>query len=260
LQQSINTVFENIFNILISFLEGFVHDPGTRWGLAIIVFTVLFNLLVLPLNWRAMQNSKKMGEVQPEIKKLQEKYKNEPQKFAEEQQKLMKENNVSMLGGCLPLLVTWPLFIAMFNVFRNLSAPGGPIVGRSFTPLIPDLSKANNIPLTVFVVIATIFQQWTMARGNRFKSAEVKAQQSQMQSMNVVTAAMMAWFSWTQPAALGLYWVAGTIFRAGQQLVMNKLEEDDMRKKGLIDENNQRVVKDAVIVEEKKNVRTRRKK
>lgn len=226
MQQSINNLFKNIFDILTEMLGRFVQDPGTRWGLAIIIFTVLFNLLVLPLNWKSLVNSKKMSLIQPELKKLQEKYKNDPQTFAQEQQKLMKENNVSMLGGCLPMLIQWPLFIAMFAVFRELSAPGGQLVGKSFTSLIPDLSAPKNIPLTIIVVIATIFQQWAMAQGYKNKSAEVKAQQSQMQSMNVVMAVMMAWFTYSQPAALGLYWVAGTLFRAIQQLFMNNLDKD----------------------------------
>lgn len=225
MQQLINDVFKNIFDIMTGMLGRFVEDPGTRWGLAIILFTVLFNLLVLPLNWKSIVNSKKMSMIQPELKRLQEKYKNDPQTFAAEQQKLMKENNVSMLGGCLPMLIQWPLFIAMFAVFRELSAPGGVIVGKAFTPLIPDLAAPKNIPLTVLVVIATVFQQWAMAQGYKNKSPEVRAQQSQMQSMNVVMAVMMAWFTYSQPAALGLYWVAGTIFRAVQQLVMNKVEE-----------------------------------
>lgn len=207
-------------------MGGFVEDPGTRWGLAIIFFTVLFNLLVLPLNWKSLANSKKMSLIQPELKKLQEKYKNDPQTLAVEQQKLMKENNVSMMGGCLPMLIQWPLFIAMFAVFRELSAEGGVIVGKSFTPLIKDLSAPRNIPLTILVVIATVFQQWAMAQGYKNKSAEVRNQQSQMQSMNVVMALMMAWFTYTQPAALGLYWVSGTIFRAVQQLLMNRMEKD----------------------------------
>ena len=62
-----------------------------------------------------MMSSKKMSMIQPELKKIQTRFKNDPAKLQEAQSKLMKDNNVSMFGGCLPMLIQWPLFIALFN-------------------------------------------------------------------------------------------------------------------------------------------------
>lgn len=222
MQQSINTFFESIFGSLISFLNTYVSDPGTKWGLAIILFTFLFNLIVFPLNWKSMKNSKKMAEIQPLLKDIQEKYKDDPVKLQQEQQKIFKENNVNMLGGCLPMLIQWPLFIAMFAVFRNLSTgPDAVLKGLSFLPpLVRDLSAAGNIPLTVLTVITMLLTQYLTIKG------QSTAAQSQAQNltMTIVMSLMMAFFTYTQPAALGLYFVTGNIFRLIQQFIMNAVD------------------------------------
>jgi len=230
LQNSINGIFESIFNILINFMSGFVSDPGMKWGLAIILFTIAFNILVFPLNWKALKSSKKMSAIQPELKKIQERYKNDPQKLQFEQKRLMSENGVSMFGGCLPMLLQWPLFIALFNVFRQL-ASNGTLSNLKFTPLISDLSATGNIPLTVLTVATMYLTTWLTQKGQeKSMSPEALAQAKQMNTMNYMMMAMMGWFTWTQPAALGLYWVTGNIFRALQQWLMNKLDRDNKLK------------------------------
>lgn len=228
MQQSINNVFRSFFEILNNFLGGFVADPGTRWGLSIVLFTILFNFIVLPLNWKAMMSSKKMSMIQPELKKIQERFKNDPAKLQEAQSKLMKDNNVSMFGGCLPMLIQWPLFIALFNVFRSLAADGT-ITGMSFlSPLIKNLAGTNNLPLTILTVITMLLSSYVMQKGNeRNMTPEAKAQAKQMNTMNYVMALMIGWFTWSSPAALGLYWITGNLFRIAQQLIMNKIQKDE---------------------------------
>ena len=222
MQQNINNFFESIFGSLTSFLAGYVADPGTRWGLAIILFTFLFNLIVFPLNWKSMKNSKKMAEIQPLLKEIQDKYKDDPVKMQQEQQRIFKENNVNMLGGCLPMLIQWPLFIAMFAVFRNLSMGDHAILkGLSFLPpLVNDLAATKNIPLTILTVLSMLLTQYLTMK-NQPKSSQ---QASQNVMMTVVMSLMMAFFTYTQPAALGLYFVTGNIFRVIQQYIMNVVD------------------------------------
>lgn len=221
MQAAINNFFENIFGALTNFLGGYVLDPGTKWGLAIILFTFLFNLIVFPLNWKAMMGTKKMGEIQPLLKEIQDKYKNDPVKMQQEQQRIFKENNVSMLGGCLPMLIQWPLFIAMFGVFRALSVPGGTLSGLSFLPpLIPDLSASGNIVLTVLTVATMLGTQYLTMKGQKNS-----AQGSQNLVMTIVMSLMMAFFTFTQSAALGLYWVTSNLFRLIQQFIMNEVDK-----------------------------------
>ncbi|MFB0957758.1 MAG: YidC/Oxa1 family membrane protein insertase [Clostridiaceae bacterium] len=228
MQQSINNVFRTVFDILNQFLGSYIADPGTRWGLSIVLFTVLFNIIVFPLNWKAMVSSKKMSMIQPELKKIQERFKNDPAKLQEAQSKLMKENNVSMWGGCLPMLIQWPLFIALFNVFNQL-AKDGTIGGMGFLrPLINDLAANNNLPLTILTVLTMLLSTWITQKANeKNMSAEAKAQAKQMNTMNYVMALMIGWFTWSSPAALGLYWITGNIFRIFQQLIMNKVQGNE---------------------------------
>ena len=147
----LNQLFIWIFEQLKSVVELFVADPGNQWGITIVFFTILFNILMLPVNLSQMKTMRKQQALQPEVAKLQAKYKNDPQKMQEMQMKLYKENNVSMFGGCLPLLITYPIFIAMFSVFRQLAADGK-LTGMRFTPLIPDLSANNNLILAALSV------------------------------------------------------------------------------------------------------------
>lgn len=228
MQQTINNAFRTVFDILNNFLGSYIADPGTRWGLSIVLFTILFNIIVFPLNWKALMSSKKMSMIQPELKKIQERFKNDPAKLQEAQSKLMKDNKVSMWGGCLPMLIQWPLFIALFNVFNQL-ARDGTISGMGFLrPIINDLGANNNIILTIITVLTMLLSTWLTQRANeRNMSAEAKAQAKQMNTMNYAMALMIGWFTWSSPAALGLYWITGNIFRIIQQMIMNRAQGDN---------------------------------
>lgn len=221
-------MFRSVFDILNNFLGSYVAEPGTRWGISIVLFTIFFNLIVFPLNWKALMSSKKMSMIQPELKKIQARFKNDPAKLQEAQSKLMKDNNVSMFGGCLPMLIQWPLFIALFNVFNQL-AKDGTIVGMSFLkPLINDLGGNHNIPLTVLTVLTMLLSTWVTQKGNeKNMTPEARAQAKQMNTMNYMMALMIGWFTWSSPAALGLYWITGNLFRIVQQLIMNRVQRDN---------------------------------
>ena len=226
MQAAINNAFRSVFDVMNGFLGNYIAEPGTRWGLSIVLFTVLFNIIVFPLNWKALRSSKKMAVIQPELKKIQERFKGDPAKLQEAQSRLMKENKVSMWGGCLPMLIQWPLFIALFAVFNKL-ASDGIISGMSFlNPVIPDLAGRNNIILTILTVITMLASAFVTQKSNeRTMSEEAKAQSKQMNNMNYIMSLMIGYFTWSSPAALGLYWITGNLFRIVQQLIMSKYEQ-----------------------------------
>ncbi len=96
-------------------------------GVSIIVFTVIVRALLLPLAFKQQRSMKKMQSVQPQLKKIQDKYKGKKdsesqRKMQMEMSQLYKENNVSPFGGCLPLLIQFPIIIALFDVLRNIPA------------------------------------------------------------------------------------------------------------------------------------------
>src|SRR5918996_1170289 len=86
------------------------------FGLSIILLTVAVRVVLLPLSIKQTRSMREMQRIQPEMKKLQAKYKGNRQKLNEEMMKLYKEHNVNPFGGCLPLLMQFPVFIALYRV------------------------------------------------------------------------------------------------------------------------------------------------
>lgn len=95
-----------------------IYDLVQNYGLAIILFTVIVKLLLLPLNIHSQKSMMKQQRIQPFLAELQKKYANEPEKLQRETMKLYKDNNVSMMGGCLPTLIQMPILIALYQVIR----------------------------------------------------------------------------------------------------------------------------------------------
>lgn len=103
-----------IFNVLM-FLYWVVRD----FGLSIVLLTVLVRLALLPLTFKQLHSQRKMMEIQPQIAALKAQYKDDQQAFARAQMQLFKENNVSVFGGCLPLLVQLPFLYGLFYALSN---------------------------------------------------------------------------------------------------------------------------------------------
>jgi YidC/Oxa1 family membrane protein insertase len=217
----LNQLFIWIFEQLKSVVELFVADPGNQWGLTIVLFTILFNILMLPINLSQMKTMRKQQALQPEVAKIQAKYKNDPQKLQEMQMKLYKENGVNMFGGCLPLLITYPIFIAMFSVFRQLAADGR-LTGFGFTPIIPDLSANHNIILSALSVGTMLLSTYVSTLKTKGQNNPAAASANKMQYM---MAALFGWITYTSNSALGLYWVTGNTFRLIQGLILNAVDK-----------------------------------
>ena len=98
--------------------------------------TVLVKLYYCPLTIKQTRSMIAMQKIQPEIKKLQEKYKDDKEKLSQEMMKFYKENKVNPLGGCLPLILQLPVFFALFTVLRKyLLTPPTIIVGNTFAAI-----------------------------------------------------------------------------------------------------------------------------
>ena len=95
-----------------------IYDVIPNYGVAIIILTILIRLLLLPLGIKQIKSMQHMQAIQPKIKELQKKYKTNKQKQQEETMKLYREAGVNPLGGCLPLLLQFPILIAMYSVLR----------------------------------------------------------------------------------------------------------------------------------------------
>ncbi len=114
--------------------------------LAIVVLTVIIRVLTFPLFAKQQESSRKMQQIQPQLKKLQEKYKGDKEKMSQAQMKLYKENKVNPVGGCFPMVIQFPILIGLYQaIFFALAATPFQLVDLSERLLIPGLDSL--IPL-----------------------------------------------------------------------------------------------------------------
>ncbi len=183
-------------------LDFFAKILFNNYGLSIILVTILIRFLVLPLMMTQIKSSKAMQQLQPEIKKIREKFKDNSQKVQEETMKLFQQHNVNPLSGCLPLIVQMPILIAFYHaIMRNAN-----IAHSSFLWL--QLGQPDPLYiLPVLAAITTYIQTKTMG------STSVSSQAAQQQKiMTYFMPAMILFFSLQFASALALYWVIGNIF------------------------------------------------
>ncbi|MDQ4107764.1 MAG: YidC/Oxa1 family membrane protein insertase [Actinomycetota bacterium] len=102
----------------IGWLLAWLYDLTGNFGLAIIILTIVFRIVLLPLGIKQIKSMQAMQALQPKIKEIQKKYKGNKQKIQEQTMKLYQEYGVNPLGGCLPLLLQFPILIAMYSVIR----------------------------------------------------------------------------------------------------------------------------------------------
>lgn len=204
-----------IFEWLHSFIEGIGITGGVSYVLAIFLFTLAIKLLILPLTIKGSKANARMQEIQPELKKLQEKYKNNPEKLQVEYSKLMKDNNVSMLGGCLPSLLPLPILFALFYVFRDISNPGS----VSFL-WINDIFQADNLHiLPIFAALSTYLPTVLLTKS----TPKTEGNTMNMGTMNIMMSAMMGFMAWNFQAILVMYWIIGGAIQLVQTYFINYL-------------------------------------
>ncbi len=212
-------MFQAILDFLQNVLAYFYELTG-NYGVAIIILTVLVKLITLPLTQKQLTSTKKMQELQPLQKKLQEKYKNDKEKLNQAMMELWKEHKINPVAGCLPLLIQMPFLIAIFNVLRNsdrmfeIVEDFSPLfLGVDMTVLVSELA----IPIAVIAVVlsggTTFLQQWMMMNDKNQKA------------MLIVMPVMLGYFSYNFPAGLVLYWVLNNVFSMIHHLFIGKAPE-----------------------------------
>ena len=110
-----------LFSLINNGVMSFIPDKGTAYFIDIFIFTLLLKMILLPLQIKQTKSMVKMNEMQPKMKEIQDKYKNDPQKLQQKQMELYKEAGVNPLGGCLPMLIQLPVFMAMYAVIYRYS-------------------------------------------------------------------------------------------------------------------------------------------
>ena len=193
-----------------------VHGFVGNWGWAIIILTVLINVIIFPLNHKSVVSMRKMQELQPEMKAIQERYKNlkatdpDKQKMNQEIMALYRDRKVNPASGCLPMLLTMPI---LFAFYRLLSA-AIELRGAPFMWWIEDLSARDPFYITPIVMGGTMLlqQRMTPTQGDPM-------QQKIMMFMPI----FFTFLFLGMPSGLVLYWLTGNVLRIGQQVVTNRI-------------------------------------
>ncbi len=206
------------------FFNTFTHN----YGVSIILFTLLFYSLLFPLRWsqsksfkKAQKNAPKMKEIQDRMKELQKQGvpMDDPRMREVQMEQLRMMKGAVPLGGCLPMLLQFPLLIAFYTAVTVSLA----IRQASFLWL-PDLSAGDPYHILEFAfAISMILSMKFMPT----TAAITPEQQMQQKMMTYLMPVMMLWIMWSAPAGLLLYWFTGNIIMFGQQLIINRINKTD---------------------------------
>lgn len=222
---SIFSWLENILKWMLNMLYKLIPN----YGIAIILVTVLLKIVLYPLTRKSMESTAKMSALGPKTEELKIRYKDNPEKLNQATMELYKEEGISPLGGCLPMLLQFPILIAFYGLLNKHFE----LRGAMFIPgWIPDLSIPDtvavlgfNIPLLgkeihllpILYTISMIFTSKITTAG--------QSNTTQTGSMKLMTYGMPIIFFfilYSAPSGLLLYWSAQNVISVVQQLYMNK--------------------------------------
>ncbi len=200
----------------------FFHRFTGNYGIDIILLTIIIKLLLAPLTHKSFLSMKQMQKLQPQMQRIRDRFKDDKEKMNREIMDLYKRNKVNPLGGCLPMVLQFPVFIGLYNALRT------PIDLRHASFLwIKDLSRPDyeslpftlfgwnvGLPILVLLMGASMFvQQWMSP------SVGDPNQRRMMMMMPVVFTVLFVTF----PAGLTIYWLVNNVLTIGQQYIINRM-------------------------------------
>jgi YidC/Oxa1 family membrane protein insertase len=202
----------------------FIYGLVGNYGIAIIIFTLIFYSVFFPLRWYSSKSFKKAQANAPKMKELQDKMKamqakgvpmDDPKMRELQMEQLRMTKDAIPIGGCLPLLLQMPLFLAFFVAIT---------IGLDFRQAsflwLPDLAAADPWHILEFLFAASMAGTMIFTPTAPAITDEQKMQQKMMTYM---MPALMLWVMWGYPAGMLLYWFFGNIVSFGQQFIINKM-------------------------------------
>jgi len=186
-----------------------IHAVLGNWGWTIIAFTILIKLLFFPLSAAGYRSMAKVKLVTPKMQAIRERYKGDPAKMNQATMELYKQEKINPLGGCLPILVQMPVFIALYYVLQSaVEIRGAPWIGW-----ITDLAQHD--PYAILPVLYAISMYIT----TKLNPAPADPMQAKMMLFMPLMFSVMFFFF---PSGLVLYWVVNNVLSIGQQYVISK--------------------------------------
>lgn len=203
-----------------------IYRAVPNYGVAIIILTILVKVMLHPLTRKSYESTSKMQLLNPKIQEIREKYKNDPTKMNQAMGELYKKEGVNPLGGCLPMALQFPFFIAMFGVFNNHFD----LRGAVFIPgWITDLSAPESIwnfgsftlPLLGWNdlrLLPILFVGSQLLSGKMMQNPAAGGNSSQMKMMQYGMPIMFFFILYNMPSGLLVYWFFSNILTVGQQM------------------------------------------
>ena len=201
----------------------FLYGLVPNYGVVVILFAVLIKAATYPLMSKQLRSSKKMQEIQPELNKIKTKYKHDPALQQQKMAALFQESGVNPLAGCLPMLIQFPVLIAVFMVFRNTIE----FRGEPFFLWIGDLASPDtlfmlgSIPINVLPFLMSISMYYTMQSASAGQVSGDPAQEATQKMMKYMFPGMMFFLFYGFPSGLNLYYFCFNVIQLLQQKIIN---------------------------------------
>ncbi len=217
-------------SILKFFLDMF-YRMIPNYGVAIILLTLLVKALLFPITRKSYESTSKMQALNPKIQEIREKFKDNPNRMNQEMAALYKKEKVSPLGGCLPLLLQMPVFIALYGVLTKHFG----LRGEEFIWWINDLSQPdsawNFAPFTLPILgwsdlrVLPMLFVGTQVLSSKFMQQPGTAQNKNMKLMGTLLPVVFFFILYNAPSGLILYWTTTNILTVGQQRLIAKYRQ-----------------------------------
>lgn len=235
----LNKFMTSVLTSLYNFLDNFIKNDNITYGLAIILFTIIVRVILFPLSLNGQKSMMKTTKIQPELKKIQDKYKNDSQKLQQETMELYKKHGINPLGGCIPMLLQMPFMIAMFAAFRNLQLLDN--VGFLFVKSLNGTTINNYIDFTYYILpILTILTQYMMTKSTAQMSPQPQKnpQTGKVEGgmdpkvMNMVFTVFIGYLSFTTNQSFVLYYFVSNLLYTAQNYVIKWIvDKEELKKK-----------------------------
>jgi YidC/Oxa1 family membrane protein insertase len=216
-------VVANILQPLIDVNRAIIHfwhnTVGFGWGLSIVGLTVVIRMAILPLTYKSIRSMQALQRLQPEMKRIQERYKEDKKRQQEALMEFYREHKVNPLGSCLPLALQFPFFIGLYQTLKS----GGQVnheiqhsASKGFL-FIPDLTKTPHGGVLVALVVIYVATQLTSSLVTMV-NVQDKMQRRLLFILPIVFVPVIINF----PAGLLVYWITTNLWTIGQQLAVRR--------------------------------------
>jgi YidC/Oxa1 family membrane protein insertase len=202
---------------VLEFWHGIIGDGPNSWGWSIILLTFTVRIVILPLTFKGVKSMQRLQTLQPEIKKIQERYKDDKQRMNQEVMAFYQREKVNPLGSCMPLLLQIPFFIALFYLLRSPAFKADIEANPGFFA-IDDLAEKVTDPVLLGVLIVLYV-------GTQLAASLVTAISADPMQRRIMLALPFVFviFIINFEAGLILYWITTNVWTIGQQLLVKKL-------------------------------------